>query len=133
MNIHQLKGRDLCGWQVRTGFYLTTTHRFFPGSFFAITNQNEQIVVCFSVEDLQKVFEKLPKRKTTISKGDFLFNEKEWLIVQTIDNLFPDNFFIAFGEALENSLKKEVFFGWQRGFIATIHDNHETTSEKRDY
>jgi hypothetical protein len=126
MNIHQLKGRDLLGWRLCTGYMIETTH-YLMGYLPAITTENKKIVVCLSRKDLEKVWNVLPKRNTRVIEFDLLFNEEEKIAVPTTDKFDPNNFFLAFGEDLENSLKEEHFFQWKMIIITDETDTSQKT------
>jgi hypothetical protein len=65
-NLGEVKSKRLAGYELMTGYYLELSHGLM-GAFPALISEEEELFVCTDKKLLEKVWEKLPKRKARVS------------------------------------------------------------------
>lgn len=113
-NLGEVKGKRMAGYELMTGYYLELSHGLM-GAFPALISEGEELFVCIDKKLLEKVWEKLPKRKARVSLIQLYANltEKVGYNVRVGDEAEPIH--ILSEEEFDALANREEPFMWSPG------------------
>lgn len=120
MKLKDIQNKSLEGWQVKPVHTMELKHSLM--GYFPLLADGKT-VVCVNKEDLEKIWNTLPKKDVKTEEVNCMVNLQEKLVVPLVDNGASSDDFLLITDDIEERLKDTVF-EYARGLLSLVDESH---------